>query len=67
MIFRVGYGGFVSQDEGDEKGGFSTFSGYLCNLAGEIPAVSDHIVVHNYIFTITEVGNTTSDWCDSSW
>jgi len=51
---------FSKKDDGDEKGGFSTFSGYLCNLAGEIPAVSDHIVVHNYIFTITQVSITTT-------
>ncbi|TFJ80946.1 hypothetical protein NSK_007589 [Nannochloropsis salina CCMP1776] len=36
------------------RGDFATFGGYLCSLAGEIPAVSDHIVVPGYIFTIEQ-------------
>lgn len=43
--------GKVSEDLLDD---FNTFSGYLCSLAGEIPAISDYIVVHNYIFTIID-------------
>lgn len=39
----------------EQKGDFATFGGYLCSLAGEIPATSDHIVVPDYIFTIVQV------------
>lgn len=39
----------------EQRGDFATFGGYLCSLAGEIPAVSDHIVVPDYIFTIVQV------------
>jgi CBS domain containing-hemolysin-like protein len=39
----------------EQRGDFATFGGYLCALAGEIPAVSDHIVVPDYIFTIEKV------------
>ena len=36
--------GKVSEDLLDD---FNTFSGYLCSLAGEIPAISDYIVISN--------------------
>ena len=46
----------LAQLDEEQKGDFATFGGYLCSLAGEIPAVSDHIVVPEYIFTIVQVG-----------
>ena len=42
----------MEEKEEELRGDFATFGGYLCSLAGEIPAVSDHIVVPDYIFTI---------------
>jgi hypothetical protein len=45
----------VLQVNEEQRGDITTFSGYLCSLAGEIPAVSDRIIVPGYIFTIVQV------------
>jgi len=42
----------MEEKEEELRGDFATFGGYLCSLAGEIPAISDHIVVPDFIFTI---------------